>query len=289
MLEVIHDLAPDAKLAFAAAPTKQSLLEALNWLVNAQHVDVVVSDVIDYTEPFFELGLVNGMIQSFLAAHPNLLFIQAAGNDGRAHVQARLQPIHFTNPALPAATQLLDPLAYRSLGDGPFANTVFSYFHLEDFEDGTFNTPGVAVSGTSSGVVRGPSPTTDSVDADDGKLDKSGLAGHSFGSSSGNATFNFVFDASVLGGLPTHVGVVLTDGANPAAVEAFDAEGQSLGSIPFNGFLGGPAVGQGAADEDRFIGFVHVGGIASIRASTTGSGGLELDHLQYGRVDTSGT
>ena len=100
MLEVIHDVAPGAAVSFATAPSKQAVLDGLIWLVEVQGVDIVVSDVVDYSEPFFEVGPVAAAIKALLDAHPNLLFVQAAGNDGQAHSQAQLKPIDFSKPEL---------------------------------------------------------------------------------------------------------------------------------------------------------------------------------------------
>lgn len=160
---------------------------------------------------------------------------------------------------LPATSQalLLGPSAYLCFDsaatagcdaaqDSPFASLDFSggYFHLEDVEDGAINTPGLTNSGASP---TGPGGITDSVDEDDGTVDGSGQFGRSmFGS--GSTGFQFSFDALVLGGLPTHVGIVWTDGAafNTVTFEAFDALNASLGAtvapnIGDGNFLSGTA------------------------------------------------
>ena len=62
---------------------------------------------------------------------------------------------------------------YQSFAlDSPFSGLGFSYFHLENFEDGLLNTPGVAANVgfvTSTGFAKGP--IIDSVDEDDGSVD----------------------------------------------------------------------------------------------------------------------
>src|SRR5215475_10221716 len=68
--------------------------------------------------------------------------------------------------------------------DSPFAAGVNAgdyagaggYFHLETLEDALFNSPGVT---RSTGSITNPGTITDSVDADDGNIDGSGLQGHS--------------------------------------------------------------------------------------------------------------
>jgi uncharacterized repeat protein (TIGR01451 family) len=174
---------------------------------------------------------------------------------------------------------LLGPTPYVSQNDSPFigsinANTTF----LETFEDGALNTPGVVASG---GSVVGPGGLTDSVDGDDGQIDGSGTNGRSFFFGSGSTGITFTFDAAALGALPTQAGIVWTDGEGTTSFEAFDANGTSLGivgpvALADNSF-------SGTTGEDRFFGVSHEGGISAIRISNT-SGGIEVDHLQYGQV-----
>ena len=165
----------------------------------------------------------------------------------------------------------------------PFAGLSFTYFHLETFEDHLFNTPGVTASdGGVTSVVFGPS-IHDSVDADDGAIDGSGLLGDSFFSGNGAAGIRFTFNTGVLGLLPTHAGIVWTDGLGTITFQAFGPDGSSLGTIgpisepgvfPDGSFNGGTA-------EDRFFGVTNPDGISAIFISNT-SGAIEVDHLQYG-------
>jgi hypothetical protein len=168
---------------------------------------------------------------------------------------------------------------YLQFSDSPFAGVDFSggYFHLETFEDDLLNTPGATASGGSIIGVEDFGGLVDSVDADDGVINGIGTTGNLgrsyFGSSS---TFNF--SAALLGNLPTHAGIVWTDGSGLFSIEAFDENGVSLGS----------AIGISHADgsissttaEDRFYGVTHPSGISRIILISGGS--LETDHLQYG-------
>ena len=173
-----------------------------------------------------------------------------------------------------ALAQPLGPTPYLCANDSPFNGIPFAWFHRETFESG-FQVPGVSAS---AGAVYGPGGITDSVDCDDGSVDGSGTNGHSFFSFAGTPGIRFTFNAQVLGALPTHAGVVWTDGGNPIRFEAFDALGVSLGVIMGN-HADGTFVGTTA--EDRFYGFIHAAGISSILISD--GGGIEVDHLQYGR------
>jgi hypothetical protein len=179
-----------------------------------------------------------------------------------------------------AQAQLLGPTPYLQFSDSPFAGTDFSagYFYLEDMEDGVFNVPGVTFD---FGGVYGPGGLTDSVDADDGVIDGSGTNGHSFFSGGGATGITFTFQAGVLGNLPSHAGVVWTDGENNIHFEAFDGNGVSLGQL-----LGTHADGSitGTTAEDRFYGAVDTAtGISSIHIWND-FGGIEVDHLQFGLV-----
>ncbi|MEM6470226.1 MAG: S8 family serine peptidase, partial [Planctomycetota bacterium] len=85
MLEVIHDLAPGAELAFAAATDNDSLFSAIRWLIDVQEVDVIVSDLNDYSESFFDRDALTRLIEDEINEH-DIVYVQAAGNDGqRAH------------------------------------------------------------------------------------------------------------------------------------------------------------------------------------------------------------
>jgi hypothetical protein len=189
--------------------------------------------------------------------------------------------------ALPAFAQVsYGPSAYLQFSDSPFAGMAFDkYFHLEDLEDDAFNTPGVTLNvPTGNWRIDAPGGFTDSVDGDDGSVDGSGQGGRSIEVLNGKV-INFTFDASVLGHLPTHAGLVWTDTSpapddvtvriyDSAMVEVAAVTGQDLGDNLYTG----------QTDEDRFFGFEYMGGIAKIELEQAGDNNFELDHLQYGAV-----
>lgn len=177
-----------------------------------------------------------------------------------------------------ASAALLGPSPYLQFADSPFSAGSFTYFYLEDFEDQLLDTPGVVADyGGVVSVIYGPD-IHDSVDADDGALDGSGLDGDDWFSWDGVTGVVWTFDANILGQLPTHAGIVWTDGSNDIGFEAFDENGNSLGTLG-----GSHANGSfsGETDEDRFYGAINAGGISSIHL-WNGGGGIEMDHLQYG-------
>lgn len=177
----------------------------------------------------------------------------------------------------------------------PFLDIDFAYFHLEDLEDGAFNTPGVSVREFTTTNVA--TAFSDSVDGDDGVIDGFATGStRSLFSNFSTSSFTFDFSASALGGvLPTHAGIVWTDvGRNfggaplPADLldntffEAFGPTGESLGLTgPFS--LGDSSISR-TTGEDRFFGAIHPAGISAIRISMPGKNNWEIDHLQYGAI-----
>lgn len=170
---------------------------------------------------------------------------------------------------------LIGPSPYLSFADSPFSGIDFSsgYWHLEDFEDGLFNEPGVTATGSGlciTGATCFGGTINDSVD---------GVSTNSHWASGG---ITYTFDALALGALPTHVGIVWTDGINPITFQAKD----NLGNV--YQVIGNHANGTftGSTDEDRFYG----ADLSGLGPGVTGfseivifnSGGIETDHLQFG-------
>jgi hypothetical protein len=186
------------------------------------------------------------------------------------------------------------PTPYLSSADSPFdLSGLGATMFLEDFEDGELNTPGVSfLMGTIQ--VNSPGPFTDSVDADDGVIDGSGTAGRSARSATGRcvdtipphcwSTVSFDFDANILSGFPTAIGIVWTDGfsMDDVAIDVFGSNSESLGALVGRGFA--DLSNSGETSEDRFFGVVYPDGISSIAFGAHGEIGafIEFDHLQYG-------
>lgn len=180
----------------------------------------------------------------------------------------------------PAAAQLLGPTPYLSSADSPFFGGSFNYFHLEDFQDGVLNTPGLSAS--AGGPVTGNVDSVEAVPA--------AWSYYSFSATS----ITFTFNAAALGGiLPTHAGVVWTDvgfssptnAFGSVFFEAFDATNTSLGII--GPFVLGDGTTDPAKPEDRFFGVINNGGISAIRIAMPDSGDWEVDHVQYGATAIS--
>lgn len=198
----------------------------------------------------------------------------------------------FVFTALASAGSFVGPSPYLSFADSPFSGGGFGYFHLETFEDGLLNTPGVTASG---GLVTSPSGATDSVDGDDGFIDGLGMGGRSLISIPATTLLRFDFDAGVLGALPTHAGIVWTDVGNTASGPLgiseviFRAFGPGLAPL---GSIGPVTLGDGSVlggtAEDRFFGIVSGAGISRIEIEMPNSTDWEVDHLQYGAIPAPG-
>lgn len=182
-----------------------------------------------------------------------------------------------------AQADLYGPTAYLSFADSPFNGLSFDSFYLQDFEGFTHGTTSIPGVNASAGSVYGTGAggITDSVDADDGTIDGSGTLGHSWFYDVGSTGITFTFD---VGSLPTHAGIVWTDGGiGTITFEAWDAGGTSLGTVSGNHATAGIT---GQTDEDRFYGASDPGGISSIHIKDVS--GIEVDHLQYGVLSVPG-
>ncbi len=189
-------------------------------------------------------------------------------------------------------TVFYGPAPYLSFTNSPFNTNGADYFYLETFENGMLDTNRASVNGVWH--VNGPGPFTDSVDADDGSVDGSGIAGKSLLAERTETNLTVTFHADNLGGhLPTVAGIVCTDigdvlfgqpGFGSLTFSARDAADVPLGSVTCTNFGNGSALGNspGATAEDRFFGVSNPAGISSISLTADNSKDWEVDHLQYG-------
>lgn len=173
--------------------------------------------------------------------------------------------------------RLLGPSRYVRREDSPFLpNIGFSYFHLENFEDHKLDTPGITISNGDLSSNLYDAELFDSVDADDGSVDGKTTNGDSWWAS-GKISISFNPIKLRPRRYPTHVGLVWTDGGGTITFEAFDAQGELLGSRSGNHADGSHT---GGTAEDRFYGVIYKGGISKVTIDN--GGGIEIDHIQYG-------
>ena len=199
----------------------------------------------------------------------------------------------------PAATfRMWDPSPYRSQLDSPFYDGIQGgLIYLEDFEDGSLNTPFVRdpLTFPQEGITfRTQNPDVAdsrvaSVDGDDGMLDFEGNLGDSWityqtGGSGRRSFFDFEFLPNADGQYPLFVGFVVTEVADTdddVNIGVFGEAGRNLASDaefdPGPWFDPGELL-WGDVETHRFIGFYAEEGIHRIR----GGNSLQVDHLQYG-------
>ena len=176
-----------------------------------------------------------------------------------------LVSVLFSSLAPVSAAEFFGPTPYLSADDTPFGFALGPTF-IEDFEDGQIDSR-ISVSASS---IQPPGGITDSVDADDGVIDGSGIGGTSLFGSSIRVTFAEP--------LPRYAGMVWTDGAiSNVTFQAFGPGGVPIGNTgPVS--LGDGSI-NGTTAEDRFFGVRDAGGISSIQFVS--SAVMEIDHVQF--------
>jgi len=203
----------------------------------------------------------------------------AAGCGDNLGVQTSIDgSVRLSDVAIDAALQLqiLTPSPYLKKEDSPFKN--LTTWYVEDFEDAMLDdVPGTTDNNGHN--TRSLTGDVDSVDNDDGQLNNQCANCDAWHVSAGELRFTF----APIDGLPTHAGLVWTDAAIAGlsvTFEAFDGNGLSLGTTNLPNHS--DAVNNGTTAEDRFFGVISPQGVGSIRIVNS-SGGIEIDHLQWGR------
>lgn len=86
MLEIIHDTAPGADLAFSDGfSSSLAFIKAIDDLINICDVDIIVDDIGFLLEPFFQDGAVAQKVDE--AVSKGVVFVSAAGNSAQEHYQ----------------------------------------------------------------------------------------------------------------------------------------------------------------------------------------------------------
>ena len=90
LLEIVHDLAPGASLAFSGPLGSLEMIEAIDWLANdafgGAGADIIVDDLGFYIEPYFEDGPV--ALAAADAVAGGAVFVSAGGNYASRHYEA---------------------------------------------------------------------------------------------------------------------------------------------------------------------------------------------------------
>lgn len=85
ILEIVHDIAPGADLAFHNGTTTLNFIEAIEFFTSIG-TDIIVDDIGFLAEPFFQDGSVAQAAAQ--AVNNGIIYVSSAGNDGDAHYQA---------------------------------------------------------------------------------------------------------------------------------------------------------------------------------------------------------
>jgi hypothetical protein len=105
MMQVVHDVAPGAKLAFYTAENSEAdMANGIKALANAG-AKVIADDVSYFDEPFFQDGLIAQAVDSVNAA--GVAYFSAAGNNGPTGYD-NLAPTFATHSSSPAGEMLLN-------------------------------------------------------------------------------------------------------------------------------------------------------------------------------------
>ena len=87
MLEIVHDLAPGASLAFSGPSTSLEMVESIRWLTydafDGAGSDIIVDDLGYYFEPYYSDGMVAQVAQK--ATEDGVIFASSAGNSAEDH------------------------------------------------------------------------------------------------------------------------------------------------------------------------------------------------------------
>jgi subtilisin family serine protease len=89
MLEIVHDLAPGAQLAFSGPNTSLEMASSINFLADTAFSgngsDIIVDDLGFLTQPFFEDGLLAQTVDQVVAK--GVTYLTAAGNQALNHYE----------------------------------------------------------------------------------------------------------------------------------------------------------------------------------------------------------
>jgi len=94
MLEIVHDLAPNAELAFSGPETSLEMIDSLSYLsqdaFGGAGADVIVDDLGYVLEPYFEDGPVAQEAKAVVES--GTVYVSAGGNDAEDHLEVTYSP-----------------------------------------------------------------------------------------------------------------------------------------------------------------------------------------------------
>jgi subtilisin family serine protease len=92
ILEIVHDLAPEARLGFCGPQTSVEMIQCVSDLANVFGAKIIVDNVSFFNEPFFEDGAVAQAVQNVL---PNVVYASSAGNLAQGHYEGNYQTVSY--------------------------------------------------------------------------------------------------------------------------------------------------------------------------------------------------
>ena len=101
MLEIVHDLAPNAQLAFSGPSTSLEMVNSINFLASQAFggagADIIVDDLGLFAQPYFEDGFIAETVENVIAN--GTIYASSAGNSGDAHYESDFvrDPLDFHN------------------------------------------------------------------------------------------------------------------------------------------------------------------------------------------------
>lgn len=97
MLQLVHDVAPGADLAFHTASLGQAdFANGILRLASKAKAKVIVDDIFYFTEPFFQDGIIAQAVDSVFAE--GVSYFSAAGNDARNSYESTFNPSGQSQP-----------------------------------------------------------------------------------------------------------------------------------------------------------------------------------------------
>ena len=126
MLEIVHDLAPAAKLYFHDCGTSTlAFNRAIDALKNAG-CDIICDDIGWITEPFFEDGIVAQHIEN-LTSKNDIIYVSSAGNAADAHYQGLFHDCGDGTADFSNGSNALFPYLYVTLYPGENIRVVMEW------------------------------------------------------------------------------------------------------------------------------------------------------------------
>jgi subtilisin family serine protease len=94
LLEIVHDVAPGAKLLFSGPASSLDMIDSVECLTDAG-ANVIVDDLGFFGEPYFEDGPVAAAVDAAVAA--GVSYHSSAGNEAQEHVEENFFPVAGSN------------------------------------------------------------------------------------------------------------------------------------------------------------------------------------------------